>query len=390
MSGRRPLALFLPALVGGGAERVTLNLAEGFVRRGLAVDLVLVARVGELKDRVPDGVRVVDLGSSRALLSIPALAGYLRRERPAALISALNYANLVALWARALAGTRTPTLVVVHNHLSAEVANASSWRSRLLPALMRAGYRRADAVAAVSAGVADDLAATLGLARERVRVLYNPVVSRATLARAEEDPGDPWLRQDAPPVIVGVGRLTPQKDFPLLLRAFARVRRRRPCRLLILGEGERRSELEALAEELGVAADVRLPGFVANPYAVLRRAAAFALSSRWEGLPTVVIEALAVGAPVVATDCESGPREILAGGRYGQLVPVGDEAALAGALERALAGEAPRVDAAEASRPYTFDAAVDAYLALLRGLEPDRRRRGASLRLREGSDSTSR
>lgn len=364
----RRLALFVPTLAGGGAERVMVNLANAAAARGIAVDLVMVVREGPYLSQVAPQVRVVELQpGGRVLTAIPALASYLRRERPAAMIAALNHANVGAVLARALAG-RVPTRVVVtvHNQLSAAGRGAGGESGSVLRALMRRTFPWAHAVVAVSDGVGADVRRVLGLPAERVTTIYNPVVTQAMLRRAEDAPDHPWFAGDGPPVLASVGRLTEQKDFATLLRAFARLRERRACRLLVLGEGSQRAELEGLATDLGLVlgpdGDVDLPGFVENPYAYLGRAAAFVSSSRWEGLPTVHIEALALGTPVVSTDCESGPREILEDGRYGLLVPVGDPAALAAAMAAALEGRTPAFDPVRARRRFTPEASLERYL----------------------------
>ncbi|MER3479061.1 MAG: glycosyl transferase [Meiothermus sp.] len=326
------IALFLPSLRGGGAERVMANLARGFAEQGLTVDLVLAKAEGPYLSQVPTSVRVVDLGARRVLFALPGLVQYLRRERPSAMLSALNHANIVAIWARFLARTKTRLVVSEHNTLSRATENAAVRRAKAMPLLIRLFYPQADAVVAVSQGVAKDLTARTGLPPGKVRVIYNPVVTPELFAKAEEPLDHPWFKPGEPPVILGVGRLTAQKDFATLIRAFALVRKERPARLMILGEGEERPKLETLVQELGLEADVSLPGFVENPFSYMKRAAVFVLSSKWEGLPTVLIEALALGIPVVSTDCPNGPAEILEGGKWGGLVPVGDPEALAGAM----------------------------------------------------------
>lgn len=234
-----------------------------------------------------------------------------------------------------------------------------------MPALVRLCYPWADGIVAVSEGVADDLQKVAGLPRSRIQVLANPIITAELAGQAAEPLDDPWFAPGAPPVILGVGALRKQKDFPTLIRAFGALRSRREARLLILGEGTERSSLESLVQELGVGADVRLPGRVANPYNYMAKAAVFVLSSAWEGMPGVLIQALASGAKVVATDCESGPRELLAGGEYGQLVPVGDSAALSAAISTSL--DRPRRPIPDAVlAPYTQDGAVDRYLSVLR------------------------
>ncbi|NLO89188.1 MAG: glycosyltransferase, partial [Clostridia bacterium] len=189
------------------------------------------------------------------------------------------------------------------------------------------------AVVAVSQGVADDLVKTTGLMRELIKVIYNPIVTPELLEKAKESIGHPWFKPGQPPVILSAGRLTAAKDFPTLIHAFARVRAERLARLMILGEGEERPNLESLVRELGLESDVSMPEFVENPYAYMARAAVFVLSSAWEGFGNVLVEAMAVGTPVVSTDCPSGPAEILEGGKWGKLVPVGDVEKLAKALK---------------------------------------------------------
>ena len=333
---RKKVALFLPSLRGGGAERVMVNLARGFSEKGFDVDLVLAKAEGPYLSQVPPEVRVIDLHSSRVLASLPHLVRYLRRERPQAILSAMDHANVVAIWARKLARVQCRVVVTVHSTLSRATTNSSNFRGRLMPRLIRIFYPWADAVVAVSGGAAEDLAKTTGLPQERIQVIYNPIVTPEILEKAEEPLNHPWFAPGEPPVILSVGRLTKAKDYPTLVRAFALVRQELPARLMILGEGEERPKLEALVRELGLDDDVSLPGFVDNPYAYMARSAVFALSSAWEGLPTVLIEALAVGTSVVATDCPSGPREIATLTNACQLVPVGSPLDLAHAIVKSI------------------------------------------------------
>jgi glycosyltransferase involved in cell wall biosynthesis len=364
MSTDSAIAFFLPSLIGGGAERVTLNLARAIAERGFTVDLVLAAAEGVFLNEVPPTVRVVDLHASRVLRSITPLAAYLRRERPRVLVSSMGHANLAALWAARLAGRVTPVVVTEHNTLSQEAGRQRLLSGWLWPRLLGTCYPWAARIVAVSEGAADDLARTSGLPRDRVEVVYNPVITPTMLAMARQPADHPWLAPGQPPVVLGVGRLTRQKDFGVLVRAFAEVRRRRPARLIILGDGEERAALEALVRELGLGEDVALPGFRDNALAYMAGAGVFALSSAWEGLPTVLIEALAAGTRVVSTDCPSGPREILQDGRLGALVPVGDHAALGAAMLEALA-EPARPAPLEALAPFTRDASVDHYLRVI-------------------------
>lgn len=334
------LTIFLPSLAGGGAERAMLNLATALHARREDVELVLARAEGPFLADVPAGLRVVGLGAPRMARAIRPLARHLRARRPRALLATLPHANVAAVLARRLA--RVPVRLVLReaNVVAEKAAHERTWRGRAMPWLMRRAYRDADALVAVSQAVAEDLA-RLRLPRERIRVIPNPVVTADLLAQAEAAPAHPWLRDGGPPVVLGVGRLTAQKDFPALLRAFAQVRARRPARLVVLGEGEDRDALLRLARDLGVAADVALPGFDPNPFAAMARCGVLVLSSRWEGMPNVLLQAMACGAPVVSTDCPSGPREVLGDVAPEALVPVGDAAAMARAIEAALDGAAP-------------------------------------------------
>jgi len=329
---RTPLAIFLPSLAGGGAERMMLNLAQGAVAAGVAVDLVVGQAVGPYLALVPPGCTLVDLGSARVLGALPGLVRYLRRRRPRALLAAMDHANMVALWARALARVPTRVCVSVRSNLSQEAAHSPLLAGRWMPRLARAFYPHADAVIAVSQGVADDLDRLLGAGRARILVIPNPVVTPELAALAAASADHPWLQPDTGPVILAAGRLAPQKDYPTLIRAFAALSAERDLRLIILGEGPERAALESLIAQLGLGDRVALPGFRDNPFAFMSRARLFVLSSAWEGLPGVLIQAMACGTPVVSTDCPSGPREVLADGCYGPLVPVGAVEALAAAM----------------------------------------------------------
>lgn len=361
-NGKR-LAVFAPSMVGGGAERGAVKLAEGFAQRGFDVDLVLAAAEGPRLAEVPPEVRVVDLKARRVLTSLPSLARYLRREKPLAVASVLDHTNVVALWARKLAGYPGRVVVIEQNTLSVAAAHATRRRTKLMPRLVTRFYPWADYVVGVSAGVIEDLNQVATLDPEKVRVIFNPIVTDDLEEKALAPVDHPWF-EDGSSVFVAAGRLRPQKDFPTLLRAFAALRSRRSARLLVLGEGPERENLEALVEELGIGDDVQLPGATSNPYAYMARSAAFVLSSRWEGLPTVLVEALRCGVPVIATDCPSGSREILADGRYGTLVPVGDVEGLALAMEAALDGKIVRAPD-ESWHPYRLGAVVDEFLELM-------------------------
>jgi glycosyltransferase involved in cell wall biosynthesis len=363
-------AIFLPGLYDGGAERIALNLASGLTQRGYSIDLILAQSEGPFLNQIPEQVKVVELKrrsfrAFRTISSLPALVHYLKSEKPDALLSVL-YANIVAVWARRLIGIPQRVVISEHNTFSRRNLSAPKWYSWIMPRLVKRFYPWANSIVAVSDGVADDLATAMGIARSHIQVIYNPIVTPELQAKAKLPLEHPWFEPSEPPVILAVGRLTAQKDFNMLIQAFARVRQNRPIRLLILGEGEERPALEKLVRQLNLEQDVSMPGFVMNPYNYMAHAAMFILSSRWEGLPTVLVEALYCGAPLIATDCPSGPREILGNGRYGKLVPVGDSLSLANAIETSLDSPPPRLPR-ESWTPFELENVVDQYESLLLG-----------------------
>ncbi len=372
------VALFLRNLVGGGAERVMLNLACGIAKQGVKVDLLLTKAEGEYLNRVPDEIRLIDFNAANfgkdrifnfptglaSTGSLPKLIRYLKQEQPLALISATHYPNEIAVIAKHLAKVPTRVIVSEHTTLSVEAQKVEQISARLIPITARLFYPWADGIITVSQGVADDLSKITGIGKEGIKVIYNPVITPELFNKAKEAVNHPWFLPGEAPVILGVGRLVAQKDFSTLIRAFAKVRQVKPARLMILGSGREAEKLKALARELGIEEDVDFVGFVDNPFAYMKRAKLFVLSSGWEGLPTVLIEALAVGISVVSTNCESGPAEILDNGKYGELVPVGDSNRMAEAILRVLSGNSQSVDS-EWLRQFTLETSIQNYLNVL-------------------------
>jgi glycosyltransferase involved in cell wall biosynthesis len=279
------------------------------------------------------------------------------------MLSAL-YANIPAVWARRIAGIPQRLVISEHNTLTSVSNGENDLRWKLYPELARWFYPWADGVIAVSKGVASDLALASKLSPSHIQVIYNPIVTPDLQKKSQAIFEHPWFGAGEPPVILGVGRLTAQKAFSVLIEAFARIRKSQPARLIILGEGEERPMLEAQIRQLGLEPDVSLPGFVSNPYPYFSRAALFVLSSRWEGLPTVLVEAMFLRTPVIATDCPSGSREILGDGQYGQLVPVDDPCELARAIQGFLANNtSSHLD--EGWKPFELDYITDQYINVL-------------------------
>jgi len=351
----------------GGVERLMLNLCEGLLDLGHPVDLLAIKRKSAHLKESPRGLNILPLRATHTYASLPEVVRYLRTERPPALLAVKDRANQVAILAGKLARTTTRIAVEIQTTISAALGDKSSLRKAVWYLPMRLLYPMADVVIAVSEGVATDLVEITGLPRERIQVIRNPAVSGGMFRLAQEPVDHPWYQDPSTPIITGIGRLTRQKDFPTLIRAFSRVRSLRPCRLMILGEGRDRAMLSELARSLGVAEDVALPGFVVNPYPFLRRASLFVLASFWEGSPTVLTEAMALGVPVVATDCPSGPREILRDGQIAPLVPMGDPEALAAAMLDTLARRPDQVALQNAVVHYRVAASSRRYVEVLLG-----------------------
>lgn len=338
------VALFMPTLGGGGAERVMIHLAGKLADEGLVVALVVASSVGVLRTEISSHVELVDLGAGRVMSAIMPLSAWLTAWRPDALIACQGHANVVAYLAHRRAGTRCRLILREVSTPSVNMKSVGLVMRTLLWLLMRWAYVRADAVVAVSHGVADDLRRYLMADLPRLRVIYNPVVDEGLYAKAEQPIEHPWFaRDESIPVVLAVGRLTEAKNYELLMRAFALVVREQKARLLILGEGEDRPKLQQLIEELQLSECVLMPGFDSNPYKYMKHCSVYVMSSRWEGLPGVLIQALALQASIVSTDCPSGPNEVLAGGRFGCLVPAGDCNALVGALLQVIGDRSDRI-----------------------------------------------
>ncbi|MFL5869336.1 MAG: glycosyltransferase [Thermoleophilaceae bacterium] len=359
------ITVMIYSLQGGGAERMAVGLADALAETEL-VDLVVARAEGAFLAEVPPGVRLVDLRAGSAGAWLRRLVGYLRTTRPRALLAVMDTAGAIAVAARAIARSKVRIVVSSHNTFSLHAAHAPRWKERhLLPRAVSWLYPRADGIVALSEGVAQDLAKVARLPRSRITVIANPVVSDELVASAGAPVEHPWFGDGEPPVLLAAGRLTEQKDYPTLLRAFSAARQKRRLRLVILGEGEARPALTRLAGELGVDADVDMAGFVMNPYAYMARASAFVLSSAWEGFGNVLVEALACGTPVVSTDCPSGPSEILDSGRYGRLVPVGDHRALASAILATLDDPVDATVLRARASSFRMDGIIDRYRMVL-------------------------
>ena len=360
--------IYIPQLRTGGGEISMLRVAEGLAERGLDVEVV-VHDAASRELPLPRGITLIDLQAAGTAQAVRKLAQRIRKRQPRYVISAFPHTNIATVTAVKMAGTGAMSIVTEHAPLSRQIEQQDNWRYRALPLLVRAAYRRADAVVAVSPGVREDLKPIVGR-QVRIHCIHNPVLPDDFEAQAEAEPGHRWLLDPGLQVVMSMCRLSEEKDLPTLVRAFVRIRAGHPCaRLLLVGEGPERERLQALLDESGLSGVAELPGRTEQPLAWMRKAAVFVLSSRFEGFGNVLVEALAVGTPVVATDCPVGPREILDDGRYGDLVPVGDDAAMARAISLALTARRLPEGARSAARRLTQSRSCDDYLALLNHLD---------------------
>lgn len=356
------VALFLPSLAGGGAERVALALLAALRERGCQLDLLLVRKKGELLPLVPDGVRVVELGGGRIMRSLPPLVRYLRREKPVALHAFMWPLTVLAVVARRLARAHTRVIVSDHTTLSWHASSVREQRAMRLT--IRRFYPWADARVQVSRAAADDMAALSGLDRNSIEVVANPLLGPSE-PRTDTAVEQLW-RVPSGERILTVGSLKETKDHRTLLHAIACLSRPN-ARLMVVGDGMLRAELQALAGELGIADRVIWAGFQLDPWPFYASADLFVLASQLEGQPVVLLEALASGLPIVSTDCPSGPREVLDDGRYGRLVPVGDGHALADAMASALSGRSDPAALRRRAAELTGRGSLERHLALLLG-----------------------
>ncbi|MBF0309710.1 MAG: glycosyltransferase [Magnetococcales bacterium] len=370
MNGTRGgIAFFLPSLVGGGAERVFVDLANHFSSQGLPVAMICARLQGELLPRLHPEVRRIDLGVPRILSSLLPLWFTLRRHRFEVVFSAMTHANVVLLLAgRLLAGSDGRVVVQ-------EVARFNEGRNlrlarqeRLVCWLAERLYHRADAVLAISDLIVDELQAGRAKPLKNVVVLPNPVDLERIRRLGQEPPHHPWLGDgDSLPVIMGMGRLAPEKDFATLIRAFARLQDSVPSRLILVGEGAGRVELQRLVQSLGLADRVAMPGFLDNPYGDLARCRLFVLSSVAEGFSLALAEALALGRPVVVTACGEPPLDMVGRGRYGAVVPVGDVEAMARAMAESLSRKWQSTELSARVERYGIDPVARQYRKILWG-----------------------
>jgi glycosyltransferase involved in cell wall biosynthesis len=346
------LAFVLPSASGGGAERAMISVANHLAANGHSVEVVLGRAAGPYLSEISGAARIVDLGVRRYRELLGPLNRYVKAAKPDILLSCLVPCDIALLAGRIIFGWRSRILISLQNHPVEVGRHGQYLTDRFWPLFIRLLYGRADHLVAISHGVGSATENILQRKPGSIPVIHNPVITPDFARKLAEPPVHRWFDGSGIPVLLAAGRLTRQKDYPMMLRAFAAVLKRRSARLIILGDGEDREDLIRLSSELAITEHVDFAGFNSNPYAVMRAADLFLLSSRWEGFANVVAEALACGTPIVSTDCPSGPSEIMAAGAYGELVPVGNADAFADAILRTL--DQPRDRARLSARGLEF------------------------------------
>ena len=308
----KKITFFLVSFRAGGGERVMIELANGFLARGFTVDFVVIKPVGQYKDHVTQGVNLFVIDAGRIIFSLPKLINYLKKEKPDVIMAVDEYTHLMTLIAKIISRSNVYVVLRIGNMYSVLYSAYKRFRDKIIPILAKILYKRANSVICVSEGVAKDVLKLFNIPKEKVHTIGNPKNLLDIETKAKAGITHPWFVNKTVPIILATGRLRFQKNFPLLLSAFADVIKKIPCRLVILGAGRDEKELEKIITDLNLSENVLLTGYVDNPYSYMSKADIFILSSRWEGMPNALLEAMACGLPIISTDCDSGPREILA------------------------------------------------------------------------------
>ena len=338
MINQERICFFAPNLAGGGAERVVSILAANFAKNGYRVDLVLANATGPYLSDIPSSVTVIDLKCKKMLFSLPKLVKYIRTYRPTLMFTSQMHSSTIAIWSAKLAGMQTRVFIRQPTMLMPNYQK-KTFTSKLKQQIFLKTAKKAEKIIVTSEAMSQEFKTLSGISEDRIKVIYNPVPIEAIREKSLEPIEHPWFKKGEPPVILAVGRLVAVKDFQTLIKAFSIVQNDMPVRLIIVGEGELRNELKQLIENLSIDDVVHMPGFCKNPYQYMKNARVFVLSSLWEGFPNGMIEAMACGVSIVATDCNGGTSEILEYGKWGELVPVANEMLMAKSIQKTLNSE---------------------------------------------------
>jgi len=357
----KKIAFYIANLNSGGIGRNTLRIADELKNQGYQVDLVVTKLKGVYVEDVPSDLNVVDLKSRRVLTSIFKLISYLKNEQPNIFISANNLPNIISILSKILSKSKVKMIISIRTHLSSQFNHHNTLKNKIIMYLAKLFYPKSDVIVAVSKGVAEDAVKLINLDKDKIKVIYNPIVSDDINVKKDKKITETWFDLEKTPVIISAGRLTKQKDYYTLIDAFKILRSKRMIKLIILGEGEEKEKIWNYIKINHLEDDIKLKGFVNNPYPYIKKSNVFVLSSQWEGFGNVVAESLAVGTPIVSTDCPSGPAEILDFGNFGKLVPVGNSQKMADSIESILLSSVNHKKLIQRSKVFSVANAANEY-----------------------------
>ncbi len=362
------ITFLIYSMDGGGAQRVFTELINNFASRGYKTKLALAQKRGSYLEQIDQATEIIDLDISGFLKGVFKIARYLRKEKPEVLLSTMNTMNVMVLLASVLARHKGRVVVREANILSLSLKKTKAGKAFLLSSATKVLYPKADKIIANSKGMVRDLTENFSIPENKIVQIYLPLNIKKIREKAEEALDHPWMANPENRVVLSVGSLTEQKDYTALLKAFSKIDNKYNLKLIILGEGPERDKLERLSRKLGIEERVSMPGFASNPYSYMKHADAFVLTSKWEGIPNVLIEAIAVGTPVISTDCKWGPAEILQNGKYGKLVPVGDYTSLSRAITDTINASPDTEEAfAYVESTFSIEKISEEYLDIIRG-----------------------
>ncbi len=382
------IAIFIPSLGGGGAEKAMVNLMAESAKRGTFIDLITIDPEEKYINFLPQEIhwKVLQpqffmhspllqsrfLKNLKYITVLPMLVKYIKKRNIHILLTTLHIPNIIGLIIKKYFVKDIISIVRMANTFSVQSSKSKNWQIRLATNIQRPLLPIVDAIIANSKGSAENIKLHLPTVSNLVHVIYNPVTSPNITIQAEKPINHPWIGPPNFKIILSVNRLHPQKDLSTLLRAFAEVMKLEPSRLIILGQGPEENKLKKIADKLGIRNTIDFVGFQQNPFSWMDKADVFVLSSLFEGCPNTLIEAMACGTPVVSTDCQSGPREILKDGRLGRLVPVGNYKELASAILETFNNPVSSKILKERAQDFSVKLSVDRYLSLFKNMDKKR------------------
>ena len=361
---KEKLAIFISSFRGGGAEKVAVNLANEFVKCGKSVEIITISNDGPLKVNVSKKVKIISFNKSRAIYALPNLITYLRSEKPSAILTVMDHINIIGILGNLLSQSNTKICISIHTNLHYEFIKNSSAKKKAMLFFIKSLYQKAHKIISVSKSGAKDISMIANIPIDKIDVIYNPILSDDFFKISNKKVEDKWINTVKLPLVISAGRLSEEKDFITLIRAFKLVLNEIDCRLMIFGEGDQKSKLECEIKKLGLCSKIKLKGFVDNLPAYINHSDLFVMTSKVEGFGNVLVEAMALNVPIVSTDCPTGPREILENSDC--LASVGDVEGVAKKMLDSLKGGKALNYSPDRVNDFNINSIVNSYLNLLR------------------------